>query len=289
MIVTINSFTIPDYQSLGAVATIRAYATKNFFGASGVEHIAGVAGSVFFYKLVACTVAANVVTVPAFTLESTTDSSEDSAQYILALYDANNNLVAILNNGRPFYVPPTTPANLSDLSAYTHAPRRTRPDQAFSTDQSDARYVRQTQFNWTSIGKPASEARSSTTVLALDSQLQFPVTAGIAYNFELEVFYLTDPVADFKFAVNNATGDMIYRGETAAPDAVITQLTGVALGGSLGSTTILSAANAYGRIYLRGLFVCSVNGVFGFSWAQNTSSGVPTQVVVGSTLNYRHV
>jgi hypothetical protein len=85
--ITIRTFTIPNYQGGGSTATLRIQANQTFLSSQGQMIMASQNG--VFYKTVSCTVAANIITVPEFTIDSTTDSSVPSATYNGILYDSN--------------------------------------------------------------------------------------------------------------------------------------------------------------------------------------------------------
>jgi hypothetical protein len=131
MQITVQTTTIPNYQRSGSTATIRIYATENFFS-EGLEYIAGQG---YFYKEVDCTVSGNVVTVPPFTLASTTDSTVDTAKYRAVLLDAAGTRVSVLMGGLEFSVPPVDPTTWEDLMVYNQAVRRRMPDTFYDANQ----------------------------------------------------------------------------------------------------------------------------------------------------------
>lgn len=131
MQVTVQTTTIPNYQRGGATATIRVYATENFFS-EGVEYQAGLG---YFYKEVPCTVSGSTVSVPPFTLASTTDSTVDTAKYVALLYDSTGSRVTTLMSGQEFGVPPITPTEWEDLAVYNQAVRRRLGDTYYNSNQ----------------------------------------------------------------------------------------------------------------------------------------------------------
>jgi hypothetical protein len=85
--ITVRTFTIPNYQGGGSTATLRIQVNQTFMSSAGQMIFAS--QNNVFYKSVNCTVASNVITVPEFTIDSTTDSSVPTASYNGILYDSN--------------------------------------------------------------------------------------------------------------------------------------------------------------------------------------------------------
>lgn len=133
MQVTVSTTTIPNYQKPGSTATIRIYATEDFFS-EGLEYLSG-AG--YFYKEISCSVNSDTVSVPPFTIASTTDSTVDTARYTAVLHDAAGGRVRTLMSGLEFSVPPTTPTTWEDIAVYNQAIRRRVPDSFYSSAQVD--------------------------------------------------------------------------------------------------------------------------------------------------------
>jgi hypothetical protein len=131
MQVTVDTTTIPNYQRGGTTATVRVYVTEAFFS-DGLEYPAG------FYKEVDCTVSGTTVSVPPFTLTSTTDSTVDTARYLAVLFDSAGSKVTTLMNGLEFMVPPIADTTWENLAIYTQAVRRRLPDTFYDSNQIDA-------------------------------------------------------------------------------------------------------------------------------------------------------
>lgn len=134
MQITIGATTIPNYQAGGSVASLRIYTNDSFFG-GGMEYVAGQG---YFYQEIACTVAANVVTIPSFVLESTTDSNNDTATYTAVLFDHNGTKVTTLMSGAEFSVPPVTPTSWTALMIYNQAVVRKMTDDYYTANQVQA-------------------------------------------------------------------------------------------------------------------------------------------------------
>ena len=151
MNVTVQSTTIPNYQRGGSTASIRIYCDSSFF-AGGLEYVPGLG---YFYKSVACTVSGTTITVPSFTLQSTTDSSNDAAKYIAVLYDDTGARVATLMGGIEFSVPPDTPITWSELMVYNQAVVRQMPDTYYTADQTAYLLSQKVDINSPKIMRPS--------------------------------------------------------------------------------------------------------------------------------------
>lgn len=132
--VNVQTTVIPNYQAGGSTATIRIYATEDFFN-GGTQYVGGLG---YFYQEIPCTVSGTNVTVPAFNLASTTDSNIDTAKYIAFLYSSLGTKVTMLMGGMEFAVPPT---NLSttwqDIALFNEAPIRRMDDSYYTSHQVD--------------------------------------------------------------------------------------------------------------------------------------------------------
>lgn len=72
-----------------STATLRIYSNVTFTAADGSIVMAGTPGTGAFYKSVTCTISSGVITIPAFTLPSTTDAVDNQAAlYTAVFYDA---------------------------------------------------------------------------------------------------------------------------------------------------------------------------------------------------------
>lgn len=97
-LLTINPFTWPNYHRQGATAKLRIFAEETFFTSDGVQIIGQGSHTHNFYKEIACDVVGNAVSVPSFTLDTTTDSLDKpvTARYTGILYDARGEEVEIV-------------------------------------------------------------------------------------------------------------------------------------------------------------------------------------------------
>jgi hypothetical protein len=90
MDVTIAAFEVDNWQYGGAAATLRLYYDTEFEDSTGQIVMPGVAGSASFFQSVACTVntSTKVLTVPSFTLPSTTDGRPAGAKVRAVFFDS---------------------------------------------------------------------------------------------------------------------------------------------------------------------------------------------------------
>jgi hypothetical protein len=85
--ITISSFVVPNWQLGGASCTLRILSNQTFRTSEG-EQI-NVSTQDVFYQTVACTISGTDITVPQFTIDSTTDSSDPNATYNALIYVSN--------------------------------------------------------------------------------------------------------------------------------------------------------------------------------------------------------
>lgn len=136
MQITITQTTVPDYQGVGSTATLRIYADKSFLTSDGDRINKSKVGGAVWYKDVACTVGGRVLTIPTFTIDSTTDSNVPTAKYSAAILDANG-AISDPDFFKHFYVPhdlgsPLTFAMLFSVNQETVAHR---PGQTYTQEQ----------------------------------------------------------------------------------------------------------------------------------------------------------
>jgi hypothetical protein len=84
MDITIASTSIPNWQHGGTTAALRIFCPQGFTSSDGVTVLPSRRGEKADYQDVPCTVAGTILTIPSFTLRSTTDSIDNPA----ARYDA---------------------------------------------------------------------------------------------------------------------------------------------------------------------------------------------------------
>ena len=89
MQLTVGSHTISNYNGGGATATLKIIANDDFLTSDGVTILRNNITPPTFYLTVNCTVSGTTITVPSFTIDSTTDSSVPNATYTGILYDSS--------------------------------------------------------------------------------------------------------------------------------------------------------------------------------------------------------
>lgn len=148
---------------------------------------------------------------------------------------------------------------------------------------------------WVIVPKTADQSKTSDTTLANDSALVFTAAANSKYHVRIKAFYDTVAAADFKYALS--TGAMtvslirVHRrsynsGATAGTDAEVATVDTAATG----STSLIGTGTDGGFIEFDViLHVGGTGGVFGFQWAQDTSTASNTTVRAGSVLEYLKV
>jgi len=90
--ITIAALNVPNWQGNTAGISLRIYANAPFTAQSGTVYGMGAqnnpAALGTFFQSIACTVADGVLTIPAFTLDSTADSPDNpAATYSAVLWD----------------------------------------------------------------------------------------------------------------------------------------------------------------------------------------------------------
>jgi len=91
-LITISQLVLSNWQGNSSGIQLRLYATKTFTASSGTVYPRGfpLSASVGgFYRLVACNVNSGSLTIPSFTVDSTTDSLDaPDAQFMAILFDS---------------------------------------------------------------------------------------------------------------------------------------------------------------------------------------------------------
>lgn len=88
--ITVSSYTPQAQWNYGSPATVRIYTNSTFVDSDGVLHIAQATGGPNFYQVLTCTVTGTAITVPSFTIASTTNSpTNPNATFSFIFYDKN--------------------------------------------------------------------------------------------------------------------------------------------------------------------------------------------------------
>jgi hypothetical protein len=148
--VTVAGRDVPNWTYGGPTATLKIYASQNFFASDGTPILGGAAGGAGFYKSVSCTVAGTTLTIASFTIDSTTDSTAPLATYTAVLFDSKGTRRETLLAG--FKVPAAAPSTTwRSLQLALGAPVRPPDNQFYTTTQTDARIA-----DAVSVGDPAT-------------------------------------------------------------------------------------------------------------------------------------
>ena len=142
---------------------------------------------------------------------------------------------------------------------------------------------------WNLLMKPGAEGRVSTTTLAADSVLTFPMEANKSYVFRAKIFYSSGATPGFKWR---------HAGPASPTFLAIEHrqiVPGAAAHSAIAVDTAYSAADINGSgtsssgfIEMDGVIRNGVNaGNFSFQWAQNVSDVGATIVLAGSYLEWR--
>src|SRR5947209_9175088 len=88
-VITVTGFSLTGYNYGGSTASLRIYADRTFTTSTGTIVVQGTPGSTTFYKQVNCTVAGTTLTVPSFTIDTTSDALDDrQATFTFVLFDS---------------------------------------------------------------------------------------------------------------------------------------------------------------------------------------------------------
>lgn len=88
--INIAEFQLPNWQYAGQTATLRLYPSKTFTTPENEIILKGSVTRSAFYKEIVCTVAGDTLTIPATSLDATTDTDTPTVTYQAILYDADN-------------------------------------------------------------------------------------------------------------------------------------------------------------------------------------------------------
>ena len=145
--------------------------------------------------------------------------------------------------------------------------------------------------DWTAtVTKASDETITGTTTVQDDDEIQFAVTAGKVYWFELLFLYDSPSAADIKLAFALASGSFT-RGWRMAEGFV-----GTSIAFSTANATDLTSTVALGSnggepllARVRGYFNPDSTTTFKLQWAQNTSNAGNTIVKAGTLIRYKQV
>jgi hypothetical protein len=127
---------------------------------------------------------------------------------------------------------------------------------------------------------------TSSTTLSNINELSAPIVAGSKYKFEAHIFVRAD-AGGFKLQLNgSATASEFI-------ETVITSITSTSatssINSTLGSLTTTEGSAGDYHITARGYVECSADGNLIYKFAQNSSNGTPSLVLVGSYLTLENI
>jgi len=279
--ITVTQSTFSNYQGGGSTATVRIYANDVFVPTSGSQINKSRPGSLSWYKSIAATVAANVVTVPQFTIDSTTDSSKPGATYSAVLFDSSGRFVSYLF--RNWAIPHDLGATIdwADLDTYNENAPAAAAGVAYTQQQVNTLIPAVIAQNMIVKRQDTSQAESSEATLQ-DTELI--ATVEIAeYQFEA-----------FLHVQSDAGGVRLAFGGTATISEYIAQYVAESATANtrLATSRITTATNnfTYGsggsdaHILIRGSVKFTAAGTFKLQFAQKDADPSGTSLLQGSGL-----
>ena len=122
--ITISTFTINNFQRPGVTAKLRIWYSTNLVDSSGQAVLGGPVGSSMF-QIVSCSLdpATKVLTIPAFTIPSTDDSSAPNARVTARIYDSEGRPVTYLWKRWAIPAHLGTSITFAQLNAYNAGPK----------------------------------------------------------------------------------------------------------------------------------------------------------------------
>jgi hypothetical protein len=288
--ITIQSLVQPNYQGGGSTATMKIFADREFVTSTNVHVFKSAIGSKVWYQTISCTVSGTTLTIPQFTIDSTTDSSVPSATYTFALYDSGGRLVDTLF--KSFQVPYTLGNSITfpQLILWNQTPAIYKPGQTYSKEQTDAQITAaistntytQSQSNTLLAGKLdllalvrgslSSQINITSNTTLADSGLSINLEAGGVYAFRVEG-QVQAGAGGWKVQLGGTHTRTSLWGTGRAEDTsgtVVAAQTNV-FGAPL---TVAGAATDYYRYW--GVIECQNAGTLTVQFAQNSSNGAST-------------
>lgn len=282
--ITITETVFPNYQRGGAAASLRIFADETFVASSGQQINRSINKS-NWYKSVSGTVSSNSVTIPAFTIDSTTDSSNPQASYSAAIYDSNGNFVNWVFRGWQIPHDLGTSISWSSLNDHNEDPPRALPDLGYTQAQTIARINEGiAQKVQTAVLASANLDITNDDVLS-PTDLSADVESGGVYSFDAWLLAAGASAAGLKidfdggsavvglfnaqanYQVNSTDPAVVGTGFFTAPDDVIS-LTG----------------HSVFRMKVEGTVHITTAGTFTMQAAQVNTNGTPTTLYRGSRL-----
>jgi hypothetical protein len=135
-------------------------------------------------------------------------------------------------------------------------------------------------------------AIQSQTVLQSLAELAVPLPANATTFFRFCIFYSTDAAADLKYGWNGPTlaGQGIkVKAQHIVPGGTAYVIQGISTAYNTTGVAATTNTNGTGYIELEGAVTNTTAGNLLFTYAQNTSSTIPTNILLGSYVTYSSV
>jgi hypothetical protein len=133
------------------------------------------------------------------------------------------------------------------------------------------------------VYKSADTDRSSTTTLADDPDLQFPMVANARYQIRLFLrLQAANATPDIQFAFAGPTGfagGRWFEGNVSSTGLVTT----------FSGTQVIALTTTQDNYIIEAQFTCTADGTCTFQWAQNISDAGATSVKAGSNMMFARV
>ena len=240
-----------------------------------MSHVAGVAFKYWKWDSLA------EAPIPMTAGEQAAVDTADAAAVVAALEDEQTRLSAALSKG--------------DMAVHDGSKIRRlavgADDEFLVADSTQAKGVKWSRARMIPVLKLAHQQRASTTTLAADNTLSFPVLANTSYVFRGCTWFDTPAAADFKFAISGPASPVAVRIMRQAIACGATAWSNIAVDTAFGvSVSVLGTGSTGGFVMFEG--VADINntpGTIAFQWAQNTSNAGNTIVTKGSYLEWAKV
>jgi hypothetical protein len=136
--ITIATGDIETYQGDESAPLLRIFVSKNFTASDGDDIMRSTPESGDFYDQHACSVAANVVTYPSFTIKSTADalSNPSDAKYRFDLFTAAGQFIQNVHKNQRVPATPTS-TTLGAIAAHNQANASPPVTGSYTTAQTD--------------------------------------------------------------------------------------------------------------------------------------------------------
>lgn len=286
--ITITETVIPNWHG-GDDPILKIFANQDFLSSDNVLLNKQKVGGSQWYKSVQCSVAGSDLTIPQFTIDSTTDSSRPNGTYTAVLYDSNGytELDRIIER---FRVPDDLGSSigLDEIVAYNADDVPNHAGLTYTQEQTNALITAVTalledKLDITDILRSRLEANVdySANIAPADTALSVTVEAAGKYDFKAVLHVTASGSGGFRARIGGTSTDTAFIAQYLA-----TSTTGTLIGGGravLRSTAIAIAGTTM-VVTIWGSVEINAGGTFLVMAAQNTSDAINSSLLKGSTL-----